>query len=403
MWAFDNLCASETMQIPLRHCKEIEDESTAEFCGATSEQLMLMKQCVRTMWEKASTVLEFFTEESNPDLGFRIRAKKSLPFSIKFLERDYVEFGWTASCAPVTSKCYHLYERSPIHVAGYLGGPLSYLNWKGKHPNTTVTKSYKGPESFSVYIKSSPMKPGDELFWDYGSPSQLPEFGKWFNDKCCSIIPSNDIRCDRSLLKTFHQNNLKYLNKECCVLCGKPFSVSPSGRIQKKPHFIDSHADFLGSYWDGIETFDHEVDGQLVLRNADTLNSLLASLAKMKWKVIPACNVFTLRERKKFASSTKRSQIMGEFFKRSQLLREAGTLAVRGTSLPSAFEHLFPIQTSTWGNLRWKNGSQPKRGHYGIPKDISEEHEQESAKQVQQYVLQIVAGGSDGVFDEAAD
>jgi len=29
MWAFDNLCASQTMQIPLRHCKEIEHESTA--------------------------------------------------------------------------------------------------------------------------------------------------------------------------------------------------------------------------------------------------------------------------------------------------------------------------------------------------------------------------------------
>jgi len=79
------------------------------------------------------------------------------------------------------------------------------------------------------------------------------------------------------------------------VLCGKPFSVSPNGRVQKKPHFIDSHADFLGTNWDGIEAFDHEVDGQLVLLNADTLNGLLASLSKMKWKVIPACNVFTLR------------------------------------------------------------------------------------------------------------
>jgi len=142
-----------------------------------------MKQSVRTMWEKASTVLEFFVEESHPDLGFRIRAKKSLPFSIKLLERDYVEFGWTASCPPVTSKCYHIYERSPVQVAGYLGGPLSYLNWKGNRPNTTVTRSYKGPKSFSVYMKTLPLKPADELLWDYGSPSKLPQFKKWFRDK----------------------------------------------------------------------------------------------------------------------------------------------------------------------------------------------------------------------------
>jgi len=94
---------------------------------------------------------------------------------------------------------------------------------------------------------------------------------------------------------------------------------------------------------------------------------------------------------------------MAEFFKRSQLLREAGTLAIRGTSLPSAFEHLFPIEASTWGSLRWKNSSQPKRGHYGVPKDISEEHVKESFEQIQQYVLQIVAGGEDGNSDEGFD
>lgn len=91
-------------------------------------------------------------------------------------------------------------------------------------------------------------------------------------------------------------SNLEFMNKECCVLCGKHFSVSKGGRIQRKPHFIDSHADYLGTDWDGVGKYDgelHKVDGNRVLIQADTLNSFISELIKLKWKVVPACNILS--------------------------------------------------------------------------------------------------------------
>jgi len=71
-----------------------------------------------------------------------------------------------------------------------------------------------------------------------------------------------------------------------------------SQRLQRKPHLIDSHADFFGTDWNGFDKFDpklYVIDGAKVLRDADFLNSCLANLVSLKWRVIPACKVLSDR------------------------------------------------------------------------------------------------------------
>lgn len=84
---------------------------------------------------------------------------------------------------------------------------------------------------------------------------------------------------------------------ESCVLCGKQFPTNnKERRFQRKPHFINSHADYLGSSWNGLGPYmQQEVDADSVIIEADKLNAVLQTLTKdLKRSVIPACNVMSL-------------------------------------------------------------------------------------------------------------
>lgn len=93
------------------------------------------------------------------------------------------------------------------------------------------------------------------------------------------------------------QNFVSFMNVEKCVLCGKPFSINnKESRIQRKPHFVNSHADFLGSCWDGLSKpyMQEVVNGLKVLLEADKLNSLCQTLSKdIKWQFTPACTIIS--------------------------------------------------------------------------------------------------------------
>jgi len=87
------------------------------------------------------------------------------------------------------------------------------------------------------------------------------------------------------------------MHTESCVLCGKQYPTkNKECRFQRKPHFINSHADYLGSSWNGIGPYmQQEVDADSVLIEADKLNTLLQTLTKdLRWSLIPACNVMSL-------------------------------------------------------------------------------------------------------------
>lgn len=114
-----------------------------------------------------------------------------------------------------------------------------------------------------------------------------------FYYQCCGI---ND--GDKGFKRQQKRQNLsEVMYIEACVLCGKQFPTNnKERRFQRKPHFINSHADYLGSSWNGLGTYmQQEVDANAVLIEADKLNSLLQTLTKdLRWSVIPACNVMKL-------------------------------------------------------------------------------------------------------------
>lgn len=62
-----------------------------------------------------------------------------------------------------------------------------------------------------------------------------------------------------------------------------------------KPHFVDSHADYLGTEWQDLsdDRTPLEVDGVKVLIAAETLNTVLTKLKKLMWNFLPACLVMT--------------------------------------------------------------------------------------------------------------
>ncbi len=87
------------------------------------------------------------------------------------------------------------------------------------------------------------------------------------------------------------------MNVEKCVLCGEPFpNNNKETRVQRKPHFINSHANYFGSTWDGLDKpyMQEEVSGTKVLTESDKLNHLIQNLQKeLNWQVIPACTVMS--------------------------------------------------------------------------------------------------------------
>jgi len=86
--------------------------------------------------------------------------------------------------------------------------------------------------------------------------------------------------------------------EDLCVLCGTPYRAkSGTGRkAQKKVHFLNSHADFLGTNWNGSGRFDcvqNPVNYDVALLEAERLNRLLVRLHSDGWKIAPACAVMT--------------------------------------------------------------------------------------------------------------
>lgn len=108
--------------------------------------------------------------------------------------------------------------------------------------------------------------------------------------ECCRISLKARVRHKRRKILS------PFMKVESCVLCGKAFSIDNNERrIQRKPHFINAHADFFGSEWNGLGAYmQEEVDYTRVLTEADKLNSLIQTIQKdLKWTVMPACNVIS--------------------------------------------------------------------------------------------------------------
>lgn len=114
----------------------------------------------------------------------------------------------------------------------------------------------------------------------------------FFFTQCCNVPKGTVQRQEKKQnLKKFN-----FVNVEKCVLCGEPFSTNNKEiRVQRKPHFVNSHANFLGSCWDGLKPYmQEEVNGSKVLFESDKLNCLLSTLTKdLKWHIIPACSVLS--------------------------------------------------------------------------------------------------------------
>ena len=113
--------------------------------------------------------------------------------------------------------------------------------------------------------------------------------------QCCSVLAQNTIKLER-LRKRLQRKPFEW--QESCVLCGTQYNVdNREGRLQRKPHFVNSHADYLGSTWDGTGTFNGEpVNATRMITEPDVLNHLLVTITKnLHYKIMPACNVITRR------------------------------------------------------------------------------------------------------------
>ena len=382
IWAYDNMRGSQTMGAPLRSCSKKEKEEQhiqGTDLGISESEMHELKKMIDNMWDKAKTIFEIYQDPLKQELGYRMRVKESMPIKITLTADDAFHFGWCA-VAPESSSCSHLYERSPVKPNGYMGGPASFLNWgPGKEATVKLSRPTNNIARYLVRLECSKLSGGVEMKWNYGCETEMPVRGVWFNE-CCSIV-------EKQIPTKRHQKKdrlVPFMNVESCVLCGLPYSCNnKERRIQRKPHFVNSHADFLGSSWTGLGTYmQQEVNGRAVLRNADSLNSLLHVLSKdLGWNVLPACKVFTMQEMNSYGED--QASLLQEFRKRCDMFKAGGTLVVRGMEAAASIEeltieHLKPIPTSVWRVLTWKESSRLLLGHYSVPKDHSD-HDHESA------------------------
>lgn len=101
-------------------------------------------------------------------------------------------------------------------------------------------------------------------------------------------------RHDRRTEEKIKQNRLWL---DLCLLCGVSLACNNKElRAQIKPHLVRSHADYLGSTWDGYGTYDSKlpIDGHLLVREADLISKGLLYLSHdLRARVMPASAVFT--------------------------------------------------------------------------------------------------------------
>ncbi|KAK3914729.1 Short chain dehydrogenase yanD [Frankliniella fusca] len=375
LWDFDNECASH-FGAPFRKCSTAEDDNE----GAISPQQMeAMKATIKNIWDDAMSFCEIFCDPNRKDLGYRIRIKPSLVLKVTLKQDSPLYFGWCAK-VPERLACPHIYRRSPLEAGGplirntaYMGGPASYCNWAQTRDKTCdIVKPQNRTLQKLVRLECSNLSSGTELMWNYGMIGyvNVPEYGPWFLDKCCFVIPMKQ--------KTMGRHEKKkvlapFIRVEHCVLCGKQFPFSnKESRVQMKPHFINSHADFLGSMWDSLSGpyRQEEVDASRVLAEADKLGVLLNTLTKkLKWKVTPACTVMSTAEKEHYSEDD--IGLKEDFLKRCDVLKAAGVLVMRGMvamnrSQDVTPQHLMPVPPSKWRVLTWKVDP-PLRGRYGAP------------------------------------
>jgi len=151
--------------------------------------MLLLKKQITDMWQKMSTLLEIFHDDTKPELGYRLRVKPDLPIKVSMKQTDQVILGWKAVIPESdTSPSVHLYLRSDMSEHNqYLGGPVSYCNWAEKRGcNITVMQVSHGSTRHLVRVESKFLPAGAELLWDYGKP-KMPTFSNdgWFQPEVC--------------------------------------------------------------------------------------------------------------------------------------------------------------------------------------------------------------------------
>lgn len=380
------------MGAPLRSCDSVEVEASGN-SGISQIEFDLLKQSVKDMWIRSEQLFEIFHDPKQPQLGYRMRLKQDLPVKLTVRPDDCFFFGWCANAPPPESPCSHLYERSPVEPNAYMGGPASLCNFV---PTKDATICCVRPTSrslrYMVRLECKNLERGQELVWNYGSRNAdmpLSSTGTWFQ-QCCKIL--KDVKSIKRLEQRKYFSPYAFVER--CVLCGKPFSVNNKEcRVQRKPHFMNNHADFLGSNWSGVEPYnkEQEISSKDVVCNADKLNYLIQILTKeLKWTVVPACTVITESEKAAYTSS---ESLVEDFRMRCELLRQSGTLVLRGFELATSIrdlspKHLEPVPMSVWRNLLWESNLPPQAGIYSVPQKYREECSENNERFVLKFILQ---------------
>ncbi|XP_034254094.1 uncharacterized protein LOC117652955 [Thrips palmi] len=391
LWNYDNECGSQFMGAPLRICSSMEDDTAVEGhnSGIPCAELKNLKQTIKEMWVRAGTLFEVFYDAQRPDLGYRLKVKDSLPIKVTLKEDDMFYFGWCA-VAPEDSLCTHLYKRSPLQPCGYLGGPASLCNWVlDKQATVSFSRPLRKIARYLLRLQCRNLSKGQELLSNYGNTKIMATEADWFLKGCCNVFKE----ADRHVKRQDKRKNLSDLMfVECCVLCGKQYSIkNKECRIQRKPHFVNSHADFLGSKWNGLGPYmQEEVDATAVLAEADKLNCLIQTLTKdLKWSIVPACNVIGTNDKDEYDNP---EALLTEFRRRCTLLKGAGTLVLRGAAMDKminelSVDHLRPVPVSVWRTLNWKNKVQPPFGVYSVPNEMNDDHTIEVQSAITKFCL----------------
>ena len=148
-------------------------------------QVMITR--ITNIWRDCSVLFELFQEDNKPDLGWRLRLKRSLPIRVSFKKLNALEIGWSVKI-PVNdndAEYAHVLLRSALADGRYLGGPVSYMNWCAHMYQSVDIKPTVSTHglTFSLVMLSTTnafLEPGQEVLWDYGSGNREMHYVEWF-------------------------------------------------------------------------------------------------------------------------------------------------------------------------------------------------------------------------------
>ncbi|KAK3929497.1 DNA topoisomerase 2-binding protein 1 [Frankliniella fusca] len=256
------MCAHKYMGMPLRSCSTTEPPDEPGTPCLYQDMMSFLESQIKDMWCRLHCILEVFRNESKPDLGYRLRVKENLPIRVTMRPADHIVIGWKA-IYPDSCPSSHLYLRSDINEhCQYLGGPVSYCNWS-KVSNIIVRQVSHGSAKHLVLGECKLLPAGCEIVWDYGQ-KKIPAFCNedWFQPEALSFSIFFYCCCVMTTLPKNVHNSKSELEvyRELCALCGKPYKAArrdwTKRKCQKKVHFLNSHADFFGTDWDGCGFYD---------------------------------------------------------------------------------------------------------------------------------------------------